>query len=440
MPLFLPILVTCNTNDELIENNVRINSDKNLEWLKSVKEHDQNAILVGGGASVGDFVEEIKKLKSEGGTIFAMNGASKWLTDKGIEVDFQCIADAKEETSSLVDQKAKRHIIGSQVHPKTMDSVKNPLVWHLGIKDIENLFPEEKVKKGGYVILGGGRSVGNSATCVAFALGFRKLHIFGFDSCHKEGKSHIYDQGMNALIPTIKTIWADREFISSVAMKAQAERFMFTSRHLIKAGCDIKVYGDGLLQTMFNTKYEDLSEREKYQLMWDFDSYRESSPGERVVDLFIDIVNPKGKVIDFGCGTGRAGIKIREKGLDVLLIDFTDNCRDEEAQSIPFIQCDLTKKIPAKSEYGFCTDVMEHIPTKDVETVIRNILNSAKTVFFQISTIEDSMGELIDQPLHLTVKPHSWWRDLFTSLGYEILWNDSNEINALFVVRQEAIC
>lgn len=437
-PLLLPTLVVCNTTDEQIAENIRINSAKDLEWIEVEDEHEGIAVLVGGGASIEDEIERIIALKNEGATIFAMNAASQWLYYHGIDVDYQCIADAKEETASLIDYKAKQHIIGSQSHPLTMDSAVNPLVWHLGIANIESLFPEERVKRGGYAILGGGTAVGNSAMCVAYALGFRNLHIFGFDSCHKDGRSHAYTQHMNIFIPTIRTKWAGREFESSVTMKAQAEKFMLTSRYLKDAGCTFHVYGDGLLQTMYHTDYSELSEQEKYQLMWNIDSYRDVSPGEHIAEFYLGLFKPEGTIIDFGCGTGRAGVKFREYGLNPLLIDFTDNCRDEEAHDITFMQWDLTNKMRVSSVNGFCTDVMEHIPTDHVKTVISNIMDAAEKVFFQISTVDDAMGKIINEPLHLTVKPHSWWKDLFEQLGYTVEWESEQPSAALFYITKES--
>lgn len=434
--LLMPTLVICNTTDDIVEKNIRENSAKPLKWLKTEKEHNGIAILVGGGASIEDEIDTIRALVENGGTVFAMNAASQWLGTNGIEVDYQCIADAKEETVNLVDYKAKKHIIASQAHPKTMDAVSDPLVWHLGIANVENLFPEERVKNGGYCILGGGAAVGNSATCVAYALGYRELHIFGFDSCHKDGKSHAYGQFMNTFIPTMKTKWAGKEFESSIAMKAQAEKFLFTSNELKKLGCTFHVYGEGLLQTMYHAKHEDLTEQEKYQLMWNIDAYREISPGEYIADIYMELFKPKGLIIDYGCGTGRAGVKFSKAGHEVLLIDFTDNCRDDEALSLPFMQWDLTKAMSQSSEYGFCTDVMEHIPTEDVKYVITNIMNSSKKVFFQISTVDDVMGAAIDEPLHLTVKPHSWWKEEFESRGYKIEWEQEDPISSMFYIIQ----
>lgn len=434
--LYVPVLVICNTPDDVLENNIRINSAKPLEWLKSHPQHDGTAILVGGGPSIEDDFYKIKFRKSRGGVIFAMNGASQWLNERGIEVDYQCIIDAKEETKTLVDHKAKNHLFGSQVHPDTMDSVENPIVWHLEIGDIENYFPQERKQRGGYVLLGGGAAVGNSALCAAFALGFRDLHVFGFDSCHKDGKSHAYGQDMNNFIPTVKVEWAGREFLSSVAMKAQAEKFQLTSKALKDMGCKLTVHGDGLLQTMYHTSTDELSEKEKYQLMWQLDSYRDVSPGEHIAEYYINNFKPEGLVVDYGCGTGRGSLKIHEAGNEVLLIDFTDNCRDEEALKLPFLQWDLTKPCPVRSDHGFCTDVMEHIPTEDVSLVVNNIMNSSKQVFFQISTIDDVMGAAIGAPLHLTVKPHQWWKDLFISLGFDVKLDIEQEIASLFYIER----
>lgn len=435
-PLILPILVLPNTPDDEIRRNIRTNSERDLEWVKKHDAHDGAAILVGGGASIDEEIHKIRYRKSQGATVFAMNGASKWCNDNGIEVDYQFILDAKEETKSLVDQKAKNHIFGSQVNPKTMGSVPSPIVWHCHTgNDIEQDFPQERIDRGGYALLSGGSAVGNSSMTVVYALGFRDFHVFGFDSCHKDGKSHAYEQPMNRFMPTVDITWGGENYITSVAMKAQAEDFQITSQALKRLGCNFTLYGDGLLQAMYNTPAKNLSEKEKYQRMWQYPSYRTVCPGEHVVDKFIEQAKPCGIIIDYGCGTGRTSVALANKGYDVMLLDFTDNSRDQEACMLPFIQWDLTRTIPAKADYGICTDVMEHIPTEDVIKVINNIMESGKNVFFQISTIDDVMGAAIGEPLHLTVKPHKWWRQLFSE--YNIEFELDQDIASLFYITQQ---
>jgi len=436
--LTLQVLILPNTPEEIIHGNIKENSAKYDKWLYTDKGKDAPAVMIGGGDSINDHIDDIKDLQNEGATVFAMNGASKWARANGIEVDYQIILDAKEETSTLVDNGAKHRLLSSQCHPKTLAAAKDLIVWHLEIGEIEKLFPPERVKKGGYVLVGGESTVGTCGLCVAYTQGFRDLHVFGYDSSHRDGKSHGYDQQMNKTMPTTTAKWAGKDFQVSIAMKHQAERFHMYANMLKDLGCTFHVYGEGLLQTIYHTPTKNLSEQEKYQLMWQYDVYREVSPGENVVDLFIkrflSIFKPNGKIIDFGCGTGRAALKLAELGHKVILIDFTDNCRDNEALGLPFIQWDLTNELPTNAPHGLCTDVMEHIPPDDVETVIKNIMNAADKVFFQISTIDDVCGGVIDQPLHLTVKPHNWWKELFIRLGYEVEFAENHGIASLFYV------
>lgn len=432
--LKLNVMVVSNTSDEEIERNIKYSSEHYQKWLQAKEAHDGVAVLIGGGSSILDHVEDILELQRNGATVFCMNGSSKWARGQGIQVDYQIIIDAKEETEKLVDSGAKEHLFASQCNKKTLENASNLTLVHLLVDNIESFFPAERVKQGGYVLLNGGTTVGSAALTVAYSQGFREIHVFGYDSSHKDGNSHAYHQSMNTFMPTTEVMWAGKTFEVSIAMKAQAERFIFLAKVLESGGCNFHVYGEGLLQTIYNTKYQDLTEREKYQLMWQLDVYRQVAPGESMVDLFIETVKPEGLVIDYGCGTGRAGLKMAEKGLDVMLVDFTDNCRDQESLCLPFYQADLTEPLPVTSPYGYCTDVMEHIPTEDVGKVIDNIMSASKRVFFQISTIQDVMGSFIDSELHLTVKPFKWWNDLFLEKGYAINWKSDQGTAALFYI------
>lgn len=182
-----------------------------------------------------------------------------------------------------------------------------------------------------------------------------------------------------------------------------------------------------------------LTEREKYQLMWSHDQYRQVSPGAAVAHLFLKVATPQkdAKVIDFGCGTGRGGAAIAEMAhafgntsLRVDLMDFASNCLDPEVkdacdkypQFLRFIEQDLTQPIANAAPYGFCTDVMEHIPPEDVDRVLTNILHAAQHVFFQISCTDDACGVLIGHPLHLSVHPPAWWKKKLEDLGCTILF------------------
>jgi hypothetical protein len=122
-PLHMPVVLLCNTPDEVLNGNIATNTRKPLKWLAAQPERSENLILVGGGPSVAEHLAEIMRLKAEGGKIIAINAASKYLTNVGIDVDWQITCDAKDETATLIDPKANAHLFASQVSPLTMDRV-----------------------------------------------------------------------------------------------------------------------------------------------------------------------------------------------------------------------------------------------------------------------------------------------------------------------------
>lgn len=177
-----------------------------------------------------------------------------------------------------------------------------------------------------------------------------------------------------------------------------------------------------------------ITEQRKYERMWERKEYRVVSPGESVAQVFLAQAKPKrgSKVIDMGCGTGRGSLMLALLGgMDVTMLDFAHNCLDDdivpmlETQKhvLRFQTADLTKPLPVEAEYGFCTDVLEHIPTKDVDKVLDNALAACQHVFFQISTVDDVCGALIGHPLHLTVKPYEWWLQKFNDRNCLIHWS-----------------
>lgn len=178
------------------------------------------------------------------------------------------------------------------------------------------------------------------------------------------------------------------------------------------------------------------SEQAKYIEMWDKPEYRQVAPGESCATQFMEIVRPKpgSEVLDFGAGTGRGAVMLAMLGaLRVKMLDFAPNCLDEFVREslltqplLSFAECNLVKPIKFNAEYGYCTDVMEHIPPEWVTTVLVNILHAAQHVFFQISCEEDQCGKLIGEKLHLTVQPYAWWIDRLQKLGARIHWSQDH--------------
>lgn len=173
-------------------------------------------------------------------------------------------------------------------------------------------------------------------------------------------------------------------------------------------------------------------EKAKYEKAWKLDDYRKWSPGKSCVPIFLETAKPKQgeTMVDWGCGTGKASLALHEAGLDVTPVDFVTGCLDDDIQEVlghKFIEHDLSKPIELRSDYGFCCDVLEHVPEEQVDAVLETVLGNSTHVFFQISTVPDHFGSHIGEQLHVTVKPYNWWLRKFAELGCIV--HHSNEFS-----------
>lgn len=429
-PLVLQVTLDCNTSDEVILSNVMENSRRPNVWIDQTEAHDGIAVVCGSGPSLADCLSEIESLRARGAKVFALNNAANF-----IEADYQVLLDARPGTIAMVGP-AGDHLVASQCDPSVFDALPNAILWHAThgnlMVDEQEGFPRE----GGYCLIGGGVTVGNTSLPLIYAMGYREFHIFGMDSCHRKTEGHVLPQPLNDDDPLTYVNFQGKEYVCSFTMKEQAEVFAARAKALEDGGCTFKLYGDGYLQDRWKNRKEYSSEREKYEDMYRY-GYGLTSPGQRVAQLFVEIVAPRAgdRIVDYGCGSGLGTLELHKlTKCEIAQVDFADNCRVEEARDFRFIRADLTEPIPILSDYGFCADVMEHIEPEKVEAAIKNIMDSARRCFFQISTVDDVCGDVIGHPLHLTVKSHDWWREKFISLGYSVEWEKKERIAALFYV------
>ena len=183
-------------------------------------------------------------------------------------------------------------------------------------------------------------------------------------------------------------------------------------------------------------------ERAKYSEMWtDVPAYRDYSPGMENVSRFMDVIKPDpgSDILDIGCGTGSAGLQFEKLGLIPYWIDITSAGLSPDVHYERFVEAALWSDWPDDFDYmnyGFCCDVMEHIPTEYTMLVVDRILSACETTWFQIALVPDQFGAAIGQPLHLTVKPFYWWLERLRLAGKII---DARDLcgQALYIVEQK---
>lgn len=181
-------------------------------------------------------------------------------------------------------------------------------------------------------------------------------------------------------------------------------------------------------------------ERAKYAEIWSLDEYRNAhSPGEENVERFMAVMSPeiRSTIIDIGCGAGRAGLAFDRNGFKAHWLDITGVALDPDVDRRRFIETPLWSHWAHGRHwhYGFCCDVLEHIPPEYVMLVCDRILSACDTAWLQISNLPDEFGKLIGEPLHLTVQPYSWWLLRLATIGRVV---DARDLcgSSLFIVRR----
>lgn len=250
--------------DEEIAENIRYSLSLGLqEFQPSLVIHDGVAVLVGSGPTVKDCVEDIRQEKEQGRTIITINGGHDFLMGHGIVPDIFVTTDPRgmPQNFKFINERTI-YLLSSRVHPKDFDLVlsktKNVVIWHSDSRDKENELLEDKLR------VGGGTTSGLRAMFLAYLMGFRKFHLYGFDSCITSDKRKRWDSGpMKDETATTDVIVGERKFLCNMAMALQANEFQEIFEYLY--GIEVTSFGDGLITAILEARCKNAEERWGYE-------------------------------------------------------------------------------------------------------------------------------------------------------------------------------
>lgn len=425
----------CNIAHDVLYANIQATIDRGHEILYPQQPHGNAALLVGGGPSARHDVDEIRKRQSEGAHIFALNGAGLWLQGLGITPDAVIVLDARAHNARFISglESSVVLLLASQCDPAIFEAGKwhRIIAWHPSMNGHSGV-----IEKRPTVLIGGSTTVGMRALRIVHVLGFREVHLFGYDSSYDANRGHAYPQPENDADGLRECEVAGRKFYAPAWMIRQADDFQLIAQGLMAEGMALHVHGDGLLPTIARQIVIDTAdgpmpidhERDKYRAMWGVDAYRKFSPGELYLDRALaGLQAPAGaRFIDFGCGTGRAAKLLMDRGHLVMGVDIANNCLDAGI-NLPLYIGDLAQMPHLSTDYGICCDVMEHIPTDRVHDVLFEIADCVEAAtFFSISLVPDNFGRVIGEPLHLTVRSAAWWLQRLQLIWPDVVTEESD--------------
>lgn len=418
----------CNTPREVSLENASINVRRTLPWLEMSPPSGRPLVIVAGGPSLKDRYHEIW---SHRGDVMALNNAYAFLVERDIIPEYFMLLDARPQNLEFVrnPHRETMHYLAAQCDPSVFDALKDYdttlyLTTLEGIDEVVAGIDKPKHKVAGTV-----GTVGVKALCLAHALGYKELHLYGYDSSYADSH-HAFAQALNDDAKTIEVYLDGKTYVTTPTFAHQASEFCAMAAGMVRMGFSIELHCSGLLPDLVsysnNAPPLEVREREKYEEVWRHDVYRKHAPGsEHVARAALALGMKAGESLaDFGCGTGRGASQFMHLGINVVGIDFASNCLDEYS-SVPFIQACLWDMPMMRVDYGFCTDVMEHIPNEKVTAVLEQIAARARSAYFNIATRDDALGALIGKRLHMTVMPAENWKSLL-----EVHWDSVEMIDA----------
>ena len=239
------IPIVCNTGDNEIFANVKSAVSRDLPVLHVSDAREGVAVIVGGGPSLRSYLPYIDAHKARGDKVFTVNGTMRALYSAGIRSDYYVMLDARPVNLPFLDHiEADRFLIASQCAPAAFDILagRDVMLWHPNYPGISEYIGDDDC-----ALIGGGTTVGLQAISIAYAMGFREIHIYGFDSSFVGDEGHAYAQHQNDNDPRAEYWVAGKKYIAAPWMARQAMEFQEAARQLADGDAALYVHGDGLL-------------------------------------------------------------------------------------------------------------------------------------------------------------------------------------------------
>lgn len=269
----LRIIARCVADFPTIRENVKYCCSLGLRYfIPTLQRHGLEAVLVGSGPSVKDELASLKKKRRDPKYMFfGIKGGHDFLVDNGIVPHFGLAVDPLEKIHKenfLREAPECKYFIASQCHPTLFDSLlkrgKEVIIWHLLTDNLMKWSQEEYSPIYQHYMIPGGSTSGLRAIVLAYAMGFRKFHLYGYDSCLSgklrkvtgelcEGKD---EKGRDR---AIEVFISGKKFMADRAMASQATEFQDLLKSLWKPDdpYQIKAYGKGMIQTIVRERYKE---------------------------------------------------------------------------------------------------------------------------------------------------------------------------------------
>ena len=250
----LAIDVTTFNIPQGVTEHIRVNVARGLpELLPAICSHDGTFVIAGSGPSLASTFEGIKDERSKGRPVCAVNGAHDFLIKNGIEPDLFLTIDPRDMRHNVKEATENTvYLLASRASPIMFDYLKerHVMLWHAASgEDERKLMAELGIK----YMIGGTSTSGMRAVNVAYYMGYRKVVMFGMDSCNApDGITKRVDGSLTGQTIEVVVGGSHDKFTCNVAMAQQAQDFQSLWTMMPDVSVDIR--GGGLLAAILEER------------------------------------------------------------------------------------------------------------------------------------------------------------------------------------------
>ncbi len=261
---FEPGRAGMNTSKDRLLEAIKHNILRPLPQLRACPFRKESVVLAAGGPSLAKDWEELETKVKAGAKLCTVNATHNYCIERGLIPSIHIQLDARPFNVRFVQppQKKTLYCLASQCHPDVFDALNgfNVAIYHCdtGSGEAEMLdefyFAPTGVRR--WAFIEGGSTVTLRSLTVLRVLGFKRMDVYGFDSCMIDDEHHSYEQKENETTPLEDVIVDGRTFHCHSWMAEQAVDFMGLMKHRGKNFDDIRVHGDGLIAALIQAGHD----------------------------------------------------------------------------------------------------------------------------------------------------------------------------------------
>lgn len=241
-------------------------SDQPVKYfIPSLEPHDRKAVLVGSGPSVRDQVKRLKKQRRDPSSFFfGIKGGHDFLVKNKIDPHFGIAVDPQEKIHKenfLLRSPDCKYFLASQCHPSLFDTLidrgDQVLIWHVATDSLIKWSQQDGSPIFRHYLIPGGSTSGLRAIVLAYSMGFRDFHLYGFDSCLSNKLRKITGELFEDESRIMPLTVMGKKFYADPAMAAQSNEFQGIVDQLWREQdpFTVRAYGDGLIQHLVRERY-----------------------------------------------------------------------------------------------------------------------------------------------------------------------------------------